>query len=108
MSFPDSLGSPKDSAKLFRLRHAMRYRPCSGRFFAKIVSTANNFLFSPATNLIHDIYERFINPRATERQILLVSRLVVVALGLFALLQATNSNRCSRRLYTRARSMARP
>ncbi|MGA8599692.1 MAG: sodium:solute symporter family protein [Bryobacteraceae bacterium] len=60
-----------------------------GGVFAKIVSTANNFLFSPATNLIHDIYERFINPRATEHQILLVSRLIVVGLGLFALLQAT-------------------
>jgi solute:Na+ symporter, SSS family len=60
-----------------------------GGVFAKVVSTANNFLFSPATNLIHDVYERFINPNATERQILFVSRLIVVVLGLFALLQAT-------------------
>jgi SSS family solute:Na+ symporter/sodium/proline symporter len=60
-----------------------------GGVFAKIVSTANNFLFSPATNLIHDVYERFINPRATEREILLVSRVIVILLGLFALLQAS-------------------
>ena len=32
-----------------------------GGVFAKVISTANNFLFSPATNLIHDVYERFIN-----------------------------------------------
>jgi SSS family solute:Na+ symporter/sodium/proline symporter len=60
-----------------------------GGIFAKIVSTANNFLFSPATNLIHDVYERFINPQASERQVLIVSRVIVVLLGLFALLQAT-------------------
>ena len=60
-----------------------------GGIFAKVVSTANNYLFSPATNLIHDVYERFIHPQATESQSLIVSRLLVVGLGLFALLQAS-------------------
>jgi len=60
-----------------------------GGIFAKVISTANNYLFSPATNLIHDVYERFINRNATERQSLIVSRILVVALGLFALLQAS-------------------
>jgi Na+/proline symporter len=59
-----------------------------GGVFAKVISTANNYLFSPATNLIHDIYSRFIDPRATERRTLLVSRLLVILLGVFALLQA--------------------
>ena len=35
------------------------------------------------------MYERFINPQATERRSLIVSRVLVVALGIFALLQAT-------------------
>ncbi len=60
-----------------------------GGIFAKVISTANNYLFSPATNLINDVYARFINPNASERRMLLVSRLLVIALGLFALLQAT-------------------
>lgn len=60
-----------------------------GGVFAKVISTANNFLFSPATNLIHDVYERFINRDASRSKSLLVSRLIVVALGIFALLQAT-------------------
>ncbi|HUA83204.1 MAG TPA: sodium:solute symporter family protein [Bryobacteraceae bacterium] len=60
-----------------------------GGIFAKVISTANNYLFSPATNLMHDVYERFINPHATERQSLIMSRVLVVALGVFALLQAT-------------------
>lgn len=61
-----------------------------GGIFAKIISTANNYLFSPASNLIHDIYNRFINPHASERKKLLVSRAVVVGLGVFAVLQATH------------------
>jgi SSS family solute:Na+ symporter/sodium/proline symporter len=59
-----------------------------GGIFAKIISTANNYLFSPASNIIHDIYQRFIDPRASERRVLVVSRLVVVLLGVYALLQA--------------------
>ncbi len=61
-----------------------------GGIFAKIISTANNYLFSPATNIIHDIYDRFINPHASERRKLLISRLVVILLGAFALLQAAH------------------
>lgn len=58
-----------------------------GGIFGKVISTANNFLFSPATNLIHDVYKRFLRPEAGERQTLAVSRILVVLLGLFALLQ---------------------
>jgi SSS family solute:Na+ symporter len=60
-----------------------------GGIFAKVISTANNYLFSPATNLINDVYVRFINRSASDRQMLIASRLLVLALGLFALLQAT-------------------
>jgi SSS family solute:Na+ symporter/sodium/proline symporter len=60
-----------------------------GGVFAKVISTANNYLFSPATNLIHDVYERYINRTATQRRTLVVSRLIVVVLGIFAALQAT-------------------
>jgi len=61
-----------------------------GGILAKIISTGNNYLFSPASNLIHDIYGRFINPNASERRRLVVSRLTVVGLGIFALLQAAH------------------
>jgi SSS family solute:Na+ symporter len=60
-----------------------------GGVFAKVISTANNYLFSPSTNLIHDVYGRFINPHASERRKLVMSRVIVLLLGLFALLQAT-------------------
>lgn len=61
-----------------------------GGILAKIVSTGNNYLFSPASNLIHDIYGRFVNPGAWERSKLLVSRFTVVGLGIFAVLQAAH------------------
>jgi Na+/proline symporter len=60
-----------------------------GGVFAKVISTANNYLFSPSTNLIHDVYGRFINPLASEKRRMVMSRLIVLFLGLFALLQAT-------------------
>lgn len=60
-----------------------------GGVFAKVISTANNYLFSPATNLIHDVYERFINRTATQRRTLVMSRVIVILLGVFAVLQAT-------------------
>jgi Na+/proline symporter len=58
-----------------------------GGIFAKVISTANNYLFSPASNLIHDVYKRFLAPQSSEKRTLAVSRLLVVALGIFALLQ---------------------
>ncbi len=61
-----------------------------GAVFAKVISTANNYLFSPATNLINDIYARFINKEATNKQILAISRVLVFALGAWALVQAVH------------------
>ena len=60
-----------------------------GGVFAKVISTANNYLFSPSTNLFHDVYGRFINPNASEKRKMVMSRLIVLFLGLYALLQAT-------------------
>ncbi len=58
-----------------------------GGMFAKVISTANNFLFSPSTNIIHDVYLRFIDRHASEKRTLVVSRVTIVVLGLFALAQ---------------------
>jgi SSS family solute:Na+ symporter len=59
-----------------------------GAIFAKIISTANNWLFSPATNLVNDIFVRYIKPQASNKQILIVSRLMVVLLGVWSLFQS--------------------
>jgi solute:Na+ symporter, SSS family len=49
---------------------------------AIIISTANSFLLTPASALMNDVYKKFINPAATDRQVLLWTRLLVVMLGL--------------------------
>ncbi|MGA7341485.1 MAG: sodium:solute symporter family protein [Terracidiphilus sp.] len=59
-----------------------------GAVFAKVISTASNYLFSPATNLINDVFVRYIAPEASNRRVLIVSRLAVVLLGCWALYQA--------------------
>ena len=48
---------------------------------AIIVSTANSFLLTPSTNLIRDVYQRFINPGATDRQVIIYTRMAVAVLG---------------------------
>lgn len=62
-----------------------------GGVFGQVLSTANNFLFSPASNLLHDVYHRFLNPQANERTILVWSRIIVIALGIVALILAAYS-----------------
>jgi SSS family solute:Na+ symporter/sodium/proline symporter len=59
-----------------------------GAVFAKVISTASNYLFSPATNLVEDVFVRYMSPGASNKRILIVSRLAVVLLGCWALYQA--------------------
>jgi len=59
-----------------------------GAVFAKVISTASNYLFSPATNLINDVFVRYIAPDASNKRVMIVSRLAVVLLGVWALYQA--------------------
>jgi SSS family solute:Na+ symporter/sodium/proline symporter len=53
---------------------------------AIIVSTADSFLLIPATNLTRDVYQRYINTKASEQQIIFISRALVLGLGLIAYL----------------------
>jgi solute:Na+ symporter, SSS family len=59
-----------------------------GAVFAKVISTASNYLFSPASNLIEDVFVRYMAPKATNKQVLIICRLAVVLLGCWALYQA--------------------
>jgi solute:Na+ symporter, SSS family len=59
-----------------------------GAIFAKVISTGNNYLFSPATSVVHDVFQRLVRKKASERTLLLVSRAAVIVLGLIALAQA--------------------
>jgi SSS family solute:Na+ symporter/sodium/proline symporter len=56
---------------------------------AIITSTGNSFLLAPSTNLTRDIYQRFLNPTASDKQIVVFQRLMVLVLGIFAYLLLT-------------------
>lgn len=49
---------------------------------AIIISTANSFLLTPASALMNDVYKKYVNPAADDRQVLLWTRVMVVGLGL--------------------------
>ncbi|MFQ6678316.1 MAG: sodium:solute symporter [Fidelibacterota bacterium] len=49
-----------------------------------IISTADSFLLVPATTLMRDVYLNYINPGASEKKIVLLSRLLVLGLGILA------------------------
>lgn len=49
-----------------------------------IISTADSYLLVPSTTLMRDVYLNYINPKANEKLIVLLSRLVVLGLGIIA------------------------
>jgi solute:Na+ symporter, SSS family len=56
--------------------------------FSAEVSAADAVLFMLATSLSQDLYKRFVNPRATDRQVLVVARAASVAGGALAVVVA--------------------
>ncbi|MDV6029895.1 MAG: sodium:solute symporter family protein [Phycisphaera sp. RhM] len=51
-----------------------------------IISTADSFLHVPATSVVNDLYLPYINPKASQKRILLVSRCLVIVFGVIAYL----------------------
>jgi SSS family solute:Na+ symporter/sodium/proline symporter len=51
---------------------------------AIIFSTGNTFLMVPALNIGHDIYKRFLNPGASDRNVVAVQRAMIFVLGALA------------------------
>jgi len=53
---------------------------------AIVLSTGNTFLLVPSTNVSRDIYERFLNPKASESRKLWVQRVSIALFGLMGLI----------------------
>lgn len=56
---------------------------------AIVLTTGNTFLLVPSTNVSRDIYQRFINPTASERQKVNLQRAFIVVFGALGLLLLT-------------------
>ncbi|MGB2980231.1 MAG: sodium:solute symporter family protein [Candidatus Zixiibacteriota bacterium] len=84
------IGINPESVILHSVRHGLS--PVIGcvllaAIVAVIVSTADSFLLVPSTNIMRDIYQRFINPNVSQKKMVLYSRIVVIALGIVAFVQ---------------------
>ncbi len=57
-----------------------------GAACAVVISTGMNYLLSPSTNVMRDVYQRFMKPDADPRRMAALQKLVVVAIGFLAFL----------------------
>jgi Na+/proline symporter len=57
---------------------------------AVVISTGMNYLLSPTTNIMRDIYQRFINPNASQKSMVIIQKVMIISLGLIAFYVATN------------------
>ena len=51
-----------------------------------VISTGMNYLLSPSTNIIRDIYQTFINPHADAKKMVALQKVFIVIIGLTAFL----------------------
>jgi len=51
-----------------------------------ITSTADSFLLVPATCFINDVYSTYIDPKASQKRVILISRILVLVFGVIAYL----------------------
>ncbi len=57
-----------------------------GAACAVVISTGMNYLLSPTTNIMRDIYQRFVNPGADQKSMVALQKVFVCLLGLAAFL----------------------
>ncbi|MFC2132012.1 sodium:solute symporter [Bacteroidota bacterium] len=51
-----------------------------------VISTGMNYLLSPSTNLVRDIYQTFINPDADQKKLVALQKILIVIIGFVAFL----------------------
>jgi SSS family solute:Na+ symporter/sodium/proline symporter len=85
---------PKEGGKLVLLAAKHLVHPGVGVLLLAaavvvVLSTGMNYLLSPTTNIMRDIYQTFINPDATQKKMVVLQRVWVVILGIVAFFLAT-------------------
>jgi len=60
-----------------------------GAACAVVISTGMNYLLSPSTNIMRDIYQRFINKNADPKKTVGMQKVIIVVLGIIAFFLAT-------------------
>ncbi len=57
---------------------------------AVVISTGMNYLLSPTTNVMRDVYQRFINPDASQKTMVILQKIIIIIFGLIAFYVAMN------------------
>jgi solute:Na+ symporter, SSS family len=60
-----------------------------GAACAVVISTGMNYLLSPSTTLMRDIYQRFMKKGADQKNMIILQKILVIVIGLLAFLLAT-------------------
>ena len=60
-----------------------------GAACAVVISTGMNYLLSPTTNIMRDIYQQFINPEADQKKMVVLQKIFIVIIGVVAYLLCT-------------------
>jgi SSS family solute:Na+ symporter len=60
-----------------------------GAACAVVISTGMNYLLSPSTTLMRDIYQRFLNKKADPKKMVALQKVLIVVIGVLAFLLAT-------------------
>ena len=60
-----------------------------GAACAVVLSTGMNYLLSPTTNIMRDIYQTHINPNAKQSQMVVLQKIMIVVIGIIAYLLCT-------------------
>lgn len=55
-----------------------------GAACAVVISTGMNYLLSPTTNIMRDVYQRFINKEAGDKTMVALQKVIVVIIGVIA------------------------
>lgn len=84
-----NLSIPKEGGKVVLLAARNLVPPPIGVLLlgaacAVVISTGMNYLLSPSSNLIRDIYQRFINRSADDRKLVALQKLFIVIIGVIA------------------------
>ncbi|MDW7680404.1 MAG: sodium:solute symporter family protein, partial [bacterium] len=60
-----------------------------GAACAVVISTGMNYLLSPTTNIMRDIYQQFVNPEAKQKTMVALQKVFIVIIGVVAYLLCT-------------------
>jgi len=88
------LSVPKQGGKVVLMAARSLVPPAVGVLLlgaacAVVISTGMNYLLSPSTTLMRDIYQRFLKKDAGQKQLVALQKLLVVVIGVLAFLLAT-------------------